>query len=89
MSLSTKLAALAVGTILAASGAAAQTYPDRSITMVVPFAAGGPTDKVARDFAEALRKSLNNQTNVIENAGGDGGTSPVRNRAGIGRRRSN
>jgi tripartite-type tricarboxylate transporter receptor subunit TctC len=49
-------------------------YPDKPITMVVPFAAGGPTDKVARDLAEVLRKSLKNQTIVIENVGGAGGT---------------
>jgi len=40
----------------------------------VPFAAGGPTDKVARDLAEVLRKGLNNQAIVIENVGGAGGT---------------
>jgi tripartite-type tricarboxylate transporter receptor subunit TctC len=40
----------------------------------VPFAAGGPTDKVARDFAEALRKPLNGATIVVENVGGAGGT---------------
>ncbi|NML44241.1 tripartite tricarboxylate transporter substrate binding protein BugD [Ramlibacter sp. G-1-2-2] len=49
-------------------------YPDKTITIVVPFAAGGPTDKVARDFAEALRKPLGNATIVIDNAGGAGGT---------------
>ena len=54
--------------------AAAQAYPDKPITIVVPFAAGGPTDKVARDFAEAVRKHLNNGTIVIENVGGAGGT---------------
>jgi len=57
---------------LATSSLAA--YPEKPITMVVPFAAGGPTDKVARDLAEVLRKSLNNQTIVIENVGGAGGT---------------
>jgi tripartite-type tricarboxylate transporter receptor subunit TctC len=56
---------------LAATG---QAYPDKPITIVVPFAAGGPTDKVARDFAEALRKPLNGATIVIENVGGAGGT---------------
>lgn len=62
-------------TLAAASLAlAAQAYPDKSITIVVPFAAGGPTDKVARDFAEALRKPLNGATIVIENVGGAGGT---------------
>jgi tripartite-type tricarboxylate transporter receptor subunit TctC len=66
---------LLAGLALAAVGAAhAQTYPSKPITIVVPFAAGGPTDKVARDFAEALRKPLGNATIVIENVGGAGGT---------------
>jgi tripartite-type tricarboxylate transporter receptor subunit TctC len=54
-------------------GAAWADYPDKPVTIVVPFAAGGPTDKVARDLAEALRKPLN-ATLVIENVGGAGGT---------------
>ena len=49
-------------------------YPDKPITIVVPFAAGGPTDKVARDLAEALRKPLGGATLIIENVGGAGGT---------------
>ena len=49
-------------------------YPDKPITIVVPFAAGGPTDKVARDLAEALRKPMNGQSIIIENVGGAGGT---------------
>jgi tripartite-type tricarboxylate transporter receptor subunit TctC len=49
-------------------------YPDRPVTIVVPFAAGGPTDKVARDLAEALRKPLGGQSIIIENIGGAGGT---------------
>jgi len=57
-----------------ASGAAFAEYPEKPITLVVPFAAGGPTDKVARDLAEVLRKGLNNQTVIIENVGGAGGT---------------
>lgn len=48
-------------------------YPEKPITIVVPFAAGGPTDKVARDLAEALRKPLG-ATLIIENVGGVGGT---------------
>lgn len=44
------------------------------MTVVVPFAAGGPTDKVARDLAVALQKNLNNQSIVVENVGGAGGT---------------
>jgi tripartite-type tricarboxylate transporter receptor subunit TctC len=57
-----------------ATAAALAEYPEKPVTIVVPFAAGGPTDKVARDFAEVLRKGLNNQTVIIENVGGAGGT---------------
>jgi len=49
-------------------------YPDKPVTIVVPFAAGGPTDKVARDLAEALRKPMKGQSIIIENVGGAGGT---------------
>ena len=49
-------------------------YPDKPVTIVVPFAAGGPTDKVARDLAEAMRKPLGGQSIVIENTAGAGGT---------------
>ena len=59
---------------LIAVGAAWADYPDKPVTIVVPFAAGGPTDKVARDLGEVLRKGLNNQTVLIENVGGAGGT---------------
>lgn len=65
------LTALAVASAATASLAA---YPEKAVTIVVPFAAGGPTDKVARDLAEVLRKGLNNQTVLIENVGGAGGT---------------
>ncbi|MEY4752938.1 MAG: hypothetical protein RJA44_613 [Pseudomonadota bacterium] len=56
------------------SPALAGNYPDRPITFVVPFPAGGPTDKVARDLAEAMRKHLGHQSLVIENVPGAGGT---------------
>jgi len=46
---------------------------DKPITLVVPFAAGGPTDRVARDLAEAMRKSLGNSVVVENAAGGPGG----------------
>jgi len=49
-------------------------FPDKPITLVVPFAAGGPSDKIARDMAEALRKPLGGQTVIVENVGGAGGT---------------
>ncbi|KQW42824.1 MULTISPECIES: tripartite tricarboxylate transporter substrate-binding protein [unclassified Roseateles] len=48
-------------------------YPEKPVTIVVPFTAGGPTDKVARDLAEAMRKPMN-ATLIIENVGGVGGT---------------
>jgi len=58
----------------ALAGTAFAEYPDKPVTIVVPFAAGGPTDKVARDLAEALRKPMGGQAIVIENVGGAGGT---------------
>jgi len=60
---------------LAATSACASEYPikDRPITFVVPFAAGGPTDRVARDLAEAMRKSLGAPIVVENAAGGPGG----------------
>ena len=76
-SLPTALRLCAAAAALAcAFGAQAQTFPasGKTITMIVPFAAGGPTDKVARDLAEALRKPLNGATIVIDNAAGAGST---------------
>jgi tripartite-type tricarboxylate transporter receptor subunit TctC len=67
---------LAPAVILGVAIAAAQAadFPgDRPITIVVPFAAGGPTDRVARDLAEALRKPLGDVTILIDNVGGGGG----------------
>jgi tripartite-type tricarboxylate transporter receptor subunit TctC len=55
-----------------AFGASAQ-YPDRTITLVVPFAAGGPTDTLARIFAARMSRTLG-QTIVVENVAGAGGT---------------
>jgi tripartite-type tricarboxylate transporter receptor subunit TctC len=66
-----KLIVAATAALLAGSAFA---WPDKPVTLVVPFTAGGPTDKVARDLADVLRKSLNNQTVIIENVGGAGGT---------------
>ena len=64
------LFAFAVGVI----PAAAQDYPARSITVIVPFAAGGPTDVVARIVGDHMSKTLG-QTLVIENMLGAGGTT--------------
>ena len=65
--------AVAAATFALSVAANAQTYPDRTITMVVPFAAGGPTDTVTRLVAEAMSKDLGQQI-VVENVGGAGGT---------------
>ena len=65
--LSTLLLALGCGS------AFAQAYPSRAVTLVVPFAAGGPTDVVARSLGQAMTKSLG-QSVVIENKLGAGGT---------------
>ena len=65
------LAAAAI--VLLPHVALAQSYPDRTINMVVPFAAGGPTDTVARLIAESMSKELGQQI-IVENVGGAGGT---------------
>jgi tripartite-type tricarboxylate transporter receptor subunit TctC len=51
-------------------------YPDRPITMIVPFAAGGPTDVIARIVAEPMSRTLGRQV-VIENVSGAGGTTGI------------
>jgi tripartite-type tricarboxylate transporter receptor subunit TctC len=58
---------------LAASQAFAQSYPTKPVTIVVPAAAGGPSDTVARVIAPAIGKEIKG-TVIIENAGGAGGT---------------
>ena len=59
--------------MLLPSLAVAQTYPERPITIVVPFSAGGPTDTVTRLVADAMSKDLGQQI-VVENVAGAGGT---------------
>lgn len=69
-----KSIAIACTLAITASSAFA-AFPDgKPITIVVPFAAGGPTDKVARDLAQAMRKQLPGSTFVIENLAGSGST---------------
>jgi tripartite-type tricarboxylate transporter receptor subunit TctC len=71
----TSLIAAAATAMLASSGPiSAQDYPTRAITMIVPFAAGGPTDTIARIAAESMSRSLGQQI-VIENVVGAGGTT--------------
>lgn len=59
--------------LLTASHFAWADYPDKPVVLVVPFAAGGPSDKIARDLAEAMRKPLA-QTVIVDNTAGAGGT---------------
>ena len=58
---------------LSAATAGAQEYPNKVITMVVPFTAGGPTDTVARLLGAPMTKALKQQV-IVENVGGAGGT---------------
>ncbi len=68
---------LAAGLALAAaSPALAQGYTARPITMIVPFAAGGPTDIIARIVSENMSKTLGQQV-LIENVAGAGGTTGI------------
>lgn len=72
------LAAIALAAVsVAITGAAvAQPFPSRPVTIIVPFAAGGPSDVLARVLGERMRASLN-QTVIVENTTGAGGTIGV------------
>jgi tripartite-type tricarboxylate transporter receptor subunit TctC len=69
-----KLMTVALASLMA-FGASAADFPikDKPVTLIVPFAAGGPTDKVARDLAVALGKALGTSVIVDNTAGGPGG----------------
>src|SRR5215217_4067740 len=73
-----KLTIIAATLALLGGSAAAQTdYPSRPITVIVPFAAGGPTDTVARLVAESMTRTLGQQV-LVENVAGAGGTLGAR-----------
>jgi tripartite-type tricarboxylate transporter receptor subunit TctC len=67
---------IALTALAAITGAQAQTYPSRSITLIVPFPPGGSTDVAARIMAEKMRPILG-QPVIIENVGGAGGSIAV------------
>ena len=75
--MSNAIRAIAAACAIAAAGwaaaALAQGYPSRTVTLVVPFAAGGPTDVVARTLGASMTRTLG-QPVVIENKLGAGGT---------------
>jgi tripartite-type tricarboxylate transporter receptor subunit TctC len=58
--------------VMASTGARAQAWPNRPITLYVPFAAGGPSDMFGRTLARGLTAELGQQV-VVENKGGMGG----------------
>jgi tripartite-type tricarboxylate transporter receptor subunit TctC len=70
-----KFKAALLFTFAAGFGAAAyaQTFPTKTVTMIIPFAAGGPTDVIGRVLAQAMTKNLG-QTVIVENVTGAGGT---------------
>ncbi len=65
-----------IAMVAVAFAAPAQDFPNRTITIVVPFAAGGPTDTVTRLIAQSMTKTLG-QTVIVENVAGAGGTIGV------------
>lgn len=69
-------AVLAAGLFLSAAMAMAQPYPSRPVTIIVPFAAGGPTDIIARIVGEYYSKAFGQQF-VVENVAGAGGTTGI------------
>ena len=66
----------AAATLALAGGAQAQGYPTKPVTMIVPFAARGPTDIIARIVADHMSKTLGQQI-VVENVAGAGGTTGI------------
>ena len=67
---------LGAAALLACGAVLAQDYPapSKPISFVLPYAAGGPTDKAARDLAQAMSKALGGHSIVIENAPGASGS---------------
>src|SRR5689334_9754479 len=71
-----RLMVLALAAVVGCLTPAAAQYPERPITMIVPFAAGGPTDIIARIVGEDMQKTLG-QPIIVENVAGAGGTTGI------------
>ncbi len=71
-----RIIALALAALVGCIAPAAAEYPERQITMIVPFAAGGPTDIVARIVGDYMQKTLG-QPVIVENVAGAGGTTGI------------
>ena len=67
-----KISGAVLGLLLATGGALAQSFPSKPLTMIIPFAAGGPTDVLGRVMAQRMSEILGQQV-VVENVGGAGG----------------
>jgi tripartite-type tricarboxylate transporter receptor subunit TctC len=68
---------VAVAASVIAADAQAQSYPSKPVTVIVPFAAGGPSDALARAIGDRMRQALGGQTIVIENVTGAAGSIGV------------
>ena len=68
----TRRALIGLALAAGAAGAYAQTYPDRPLTLIVPWGAGGGTDAVARMIAALMEKDLGQPVNVVNRTGGSG-----------------
>jgi tripartite-type tricarboxylate transporter receptor subunit TctC len=71
-----KSTSVAVAVLVAGAASALAAYPERQINMIVPFAAGGPTDIVARIVGEHMSRTMG-QTIIVENVAGAGGTTGI------------
>ena len=70
------LAAVALATMATVTGVLAQGFPNRPVTLIVPFPPGGSTDTIARIMADKMKSTLG-QSVIIENVGGAGGSIAV------------
>ena len=72
-----KISGAVLGLLLATGGALAQSFPSKPLTMIIPFAAGGPTDVLGRVMAQRMSEILGQQV-VVENVGAGGMTGSKR-----------